>query len=217
MDQREHGTDLQEALRTAIQGYAASNLWTALPATVVSYNAVERTIVAQPTIKISQRESKGYTQWVSIPQIPDVPVVFPGSGRYSVSWPLEVGDEILLVFAARCIDSWWQQGGVQTQAEFRLHDLSDAFAIPGPRSLPNVPASVPVSSLRLGLGDGTAYIEVTEAGAVNILAPGGVTVTGTLDATEEITSDTASTAHNLGTHVHGGVASGGAETGGPIG
>jgi hypothetical protein len=39
-----------------------------------------------------------------------------------------------VIFADRCIDFWWQNGGVQEPVDDRVHDLSDAFCIVGPQS-----------------------------------------------------------------------------------
>ena len=63
-------------------------------------------------------------------------MVFPGGGGWSITFPVSKGDEALVVFASRCIDDWWQSGGVGIQPDLRMHDLSDGFAIIGPRSQP---------------------------------------------------------------------------------
>jgi hypothetical protein len=147
----------------------------------------------------------------------DVRIVFGSAGGFALTLPLKQGDEVLVILASRDITSWWQNGGYQNnQIEHRKHSLSDAFAIPGPFSMPNVLSSVSPLNAQLRTRDGTAYIELTPGGAVNIKAPGGVHVIGELDATQEITAQLTSTAIPLSTHLHPGVLSGPDDTGEPI-
>ena len=177
------------------------------------------TCVVQPTIKILVRQSDGTQVATQIPVLRDVPIVFPCAGGFAITLPIQQGDEVLVIFASRCIDGWWQNGGVQNQAEFRLHDLSDGFAIPGPQSLPNVLPSISADTAQLRTRDGSAYIELTADGVVNIVAPGGVnitgdvSVTGKIDATDEITGN----GIELSQHVHGGVQRNGGNTDAPTG
>lgn len=216
MDQRERGTDIVEALRVAMEGYS-SEVWTALPGIISAYNPTKQTASVTPAILINTRDQYGNFTQQQIPDALDVPVVFPSGGGFAVSWVPAVGDEVLLVFSCRCIDNWWAASGPagsptpQTQAELRLHSLSDGFAIPGPKSVPNAATVVqPTNSMRLGLTSGTAYVEVTAAGAVNVVAPGGLTINGTvlvegaLLATGELTAvSTSPSPIPLSQHVHG--------------
>ena len=55
-----------------------------------------------------------------------------------LTFPVKPGDECLLVFNERCIDGWWQSGGSSEPLDYRQHDLSDAVAIMGISSLPQV-------------------------------------------------------------------------------
>src|SRR5579863_4583203 len=135
MDQRERIGDLQEAIRAAIEGYLA-NLWTATPGIVQSVDFTKMTAVVQPATTVFARNSQGIVSPTTMKVIYDVPIIFPVVGNFAVTLPLQAGDEVLLIFATRCIDAWWQNGGVQNPTSLRLHDLSDGFAIPGPQSLP---------------------------------------------------------------------------------
>lgn len=117
------------AFRQAFAGQQA-NIWTALPAFVKSFDADAVTVEAQPTVQVQLRQPDGSWVITTISLCLDCPVVFPGGGGYMATFPLAANDEGLLVFGARCIDSWWQSGGIQTQAELRMHDLSDGFFIP---------------------------------------------------------------------------------------
>jgi hypothetical protein len=56
--------------------------------------------------------------------IADVPVAFYRGGGYSVTIPMQQGDECLLIFADGCIDAWFQSGGQQSKIDGRRHALS---------------------------------------------------------------------------------------------
>lgn len=212
MEQRERIDNVEEALRIAVEGRIA-NLWTALPGIITQVNLAKMTVQVKPTIQARVRLSDGTYEWVSLPVLLDCPLVFPCGGSFALTLPVAVGDETLVVFASRCIDSWWQSGGVQIPPELRLHSLSDGFAIPGPRSVPNAIPGISSDTVQLRTKDGTAYIELTAGGAVNIVAPGGVNITGAVVASEEGTFN----GIEVSQHVHPGVQSGGSDTGLPVG
>lgn len=216
MLQTERTNDFNEALRVAMENNQAS-LWTALPGIIQSFDTTKGTCKVQPAIKARVRDARGNLSWVTLPLLVDVPVVFPSAGGFTITFPVQQGNECLVIFSSRCIDGWWQQGGVQVQAELRLHDLSDGFAILGPKSLPTVQAlGAPISpnTLQIRKDDGTAYIEMTATGAINIVAPGGVHVTGAVVASGE---GTFNGGHTVSAHVHGGVAAGAGTTNPPTG
>jgi hypothetical protein len=117
----------------------AREMRVSIPASVVSFDPVKQTIVAQPLIreKVVNRQT-GETGFVTLPQLVDVPVVFPRGGVWAFTVPITAGDEVLIVFADTNIDSWYANGGIQNWNDRRRHDLSDAIAIPGVYSQPNV-------------------------------------------------------------------------------
>jgi hypothetical protein len=216
MDRRErlqHGHFA--SLRAQLTGWQAG-IWTALPAIVESFDATAVTVVAQPTIQAQVRDQSGSWNNVTLPLCGDCPVVFPGGGGYGLTFPLEQGDEGLLVFASRCIDAWWAYGEVQPQQVFRMHDLSDGFFLPGVFSQPRKPVAIPSTGVQLRSNDGEAYFEI--AGQIaNMVFPGDVNLRGNLVVTGTITSsgDVTAAGISVATHTHGGVTTGGGETGEP--
>lgn len=204
MDRRERNSDATEALLAAFQGLKAE-VWNALPGIIQSFNPAEQTVTVQPAIKAQWRDPRGNESWVSMPLLLDCPVIFPSGGGATLTFPIKQGDECLVVFASRCIDSWWDQGTEGVQAELRMHDLSDGFCIPGPRSRPKVIPAISTSAVQLRNDDGSVFVElnptshiitlqsgdddvvvnaggnvnVTAAGEINLAAP-TVRITGTL-------------------------------------
>lgn len=169
MDRRERSDSLFESISAAQQARQAG-IWTAMPAIVQSFNAEQMTIVAQPAIQAQMRAPDGKVSWATLSLLLDVPVLFQGGGGYTLTFPIVAGDEALIVFSSRCLDAWWQSGGVQVQAELRMHDLSDGFALVGLRSLPRVPPAVSTTATQLRTDDGQTYIEIAPGGLVRIQA-----------------------------------------------
>ncbi|MCL9653139.1 hypothetical protein L2088_00345 [Pseudomonas protegens] len=96
----------------------------------------------------------------SRPLLLDCPVQFPAGGGCTLTFPVAKGDECLVVFSSRCIDAWWQSGGIQVQAELRMHDMSDGFALLGFRSLPRMIPGISTSAVQLRSDHSSAFIEV---------------------------------------------------------
>ncbi|KAA2237664.1 Gp138 family membrane-puncturing spike protein [Salinarimonas soli] len=163
IDVREAFDDGEETLRSAIEGHLA-NLWTAVPARIVSHDGATGKAVLQPSVKIRRRKPDGTQDWISLPQLADVPVHFPHGGGVTMTFPVEAGDEALVVFASRSIDAWAQSGGEQQQVDARMHSLSDGFAFVGFRSAPRALANVSTDATQIRSDDGETLISL-EPGA----------------------------------------------------
>ena len=205
----------EETMRIALDGRQAS-IWTAMPGIITAVDFNENTCTVQPAIQGQVQDENGDSVFVDLPLLIHVPIVFPRAGGFALTFPLGAGDEVLVIFSSRCIDSWWQLGGVQRPIELRLHDISDGFAIPGPCSQPKKLSNISTTDAQLRSVDGNTYIGITPSGdiklkAVNIEIEGDVTVDGDISADEVYASTTP-----LHTHVHGGVTTGGGSTGGPV-
>lgn len=176
MDPRERWSDNDEALRVAIES-AMLNAWTALPGILVSFDADKVTAVVKSAVGGVALGSDGEASPTDLPLLQDVPVVFPRGGGATLTFPLQPGDEVLVVFSCRPIDSWWQSGGVQRPANARFHDLSDAFAIPGPMSQARKIGGISTSAVQLRSDDGAAFVEIDPAShAVNVSTTGDLSL-----------------------------------------
>lgn len=216
MDRRQLLNDNQEALRLAMDG-RQSSIWTAIPGIIETVNLAENTCTVQPVIQGLIEHDDNTQQWVNLPQLIHVPIVFPRAGGFAMTFPIMAGDEVLVVFASRCIDAWWQSGGIQKPIEFRMHDLSDGFAIPGAYSQPNKLANISASEAQLRNVEGDAYIGLTADKKIKLVAPGGIEVTGDIVVTGEVTADEVTAdGIELSTHLHSGVTVGAGNTGVPV-
>lgn len=118
--------DLLDVLKNVVRSDRLE-LNTCLPAKVESYDASTQTCVVQPSLK--RTSMKG--EIVSRPKIHNVPVIFPRTASYGISFPIAAGDSVLLVFSQRSLDDWIDKGTEDAVNDARLHDITDAIAIPG--------------------------------------------------------------------------------------
>lgn len=107
----ERAPDLLTTIRDAINA-ALSGLWVSIPCIVENSDPEAVTVTAQPTIQLQVGQPDGSIILVDLPLLQDVPVMFPRGGGCTMTFPIKPGDECLVVFASRCIDGWWQSGGI---------------------------------------------------------------------------------------------------------
>ena len=229
----ERSPDMLQIIKDAIRGELA-NLWTSLPCIVDSYDADAVTVVVQPAIKIPVRNVEGKVELVQLPLLMDVPVMFPCAGGFTITHPINVGDECLVSFASRNIDVWWQSGGVQNPFDTRKHDLSDGFAFFRPQSQANKISNISTTDLEIRNDANTCKIQIKPSGEIHFIGEKSVfhhpvemqetlKVTGaaTMNSTLGVTGKSTLTGGagiggvEFETHKHGNVQSGGSDTGNP--
>lgn len=230
MRREERLNDREESLRLVLESQQSA-MWTATPGFVVAVDLAAQTVSIQPAIQGKQSFADGTVKDVDLPLLVDVPIVWPRAGGFALTLPVAVGDEVLVVFGSRCIDSWWQSGQVGVQAEARMHDLSDGFAIFGPTSQTKKLANVSLDNVQLRDGAGTTFLEITPDGRINLVAVAEVNVSAPI-VNVQASSEAIVEAHTVtltgnvviqggtctiggilfGTHVHAGVVSAPADT-----
>ena len=218
MDYRERMPDAEEAMRAAQDGHQA-RMWTSLPGIIESFDATKQVAVVQLAIQGLVKQTSGTIQPTNLPLLPDVPVEFPSGGGCTLTFPVQQGDECMVEFSARCIDAWWQSGGVQPPMSGRMHDLSDGICRVGVRSQARKLSAVSTASVQLRSDNGSTIIDLNPLSqAVTIIAPGGlildanVKVNGTLVATGNVTAGSIDLEHHV--HMNGG---GTGNSGQPVG
>ncbi|WP_171877696.1 Gp138 family membrane-puncturing spike protein [Klebsiella pneumoniae] len=157
-----------------------------MPGIIQSFDPDAVTAVVQPAIKGAEQDESGSEVSVNLPLLVDVPVVFPRGGGCTLTFPVKAGDECLVIFADRCIDFWWQSGGIQEPVDERMHDLSDAFCIVGPQSQAKKIGGISTTAAQLRTDDGSAFIEVAAGHDVTVKTSGKLTASA--DGGTEITS-----------------------------
>ncbi len=185
----------EEAFHAQIDG-RLKDLHTFLPGVVISWDGAG-TVVVQPVIQRLFTEQGA----VNLPPCLDVPVSYPGAGNLWMTFPIELGAECLLAFSERAIDFWYEYGGIQLPAIFRHHDLSDAVAIFGLNSKPNVLPNIALDGIALRTRDNSKFVKV---GAAGITILGDVTVTGNLSVVGGVTAtaDVVAAGISMDMHTH---------------
>jgi len=136
-----------------------------------------------------------------------IPVLIPGGGNFLMTFPIQAGDECLVVFCDMDIQQWRQAGGVNNaQMDKRRHDLSDGVAIMRPHS-----AAVPIPDYNLGAAelrnlDGT--VKITMSGST-------ITFTGPVVFEDTVTFSGSLAGGDFVNHTHSGVTTG-SGTSGPV-
>jgi hypothetical protein len=237
MDRRELLDDPMTAMIAAFAGFK-SELWSALPGIIQGFDPVTQTCSIQPAIRYQVQQTDGTWVWVNLPVLVDCPVIFPSGGGATLTFPLKPADECLVIFSQRCIDAWWQSGGIGNQVEFRMLDPSDGFCLPGPNSKPNVPGGISTTAVELRTDDGGAKVSInttskaitlsttgaltaSAGGAVSVSAGGAVSVSAGGGITLAATNINITGALNVNgapylAHAHSGVQGGPSNTGGVV-
>jgi len=151
---------LREVIEEALI-YSQISLNTCMPGTIKSYNPTKNLATITPAFK------REYTDGtiVPIPDLSDVPIIFPRANAAAITFPLKKGDGVILIFAQRSLEQWKSFGGQVDPLVSRMHDLSDAVAIPGGYSLLD---QVPVEPNKLAVRYRNSKILLSENGDIEI-------------------------------------------------
>jgi len=236
MDRRERVLDEEETLRMAF-GSMIARAWTALPGQIQAVTNNGNTVEVQPAINGRVLQLNGTYKPMQMPKLVDVPICWQGGGGATWTFPIAKGDECLVVFSSRCIDAWWQNGFVtpaggsgadgkpmnvqNNPPEFRMHSLSDGFAIVGVRSKARAFSQFDANTARLRTDDDSCYLEFDPTNKkLNGVFPGGITLNGvtidtngnvvtagnitgaTVTGTTQVVAGSGGSAVHLATHTH---------------
>ena len=155
-------------------GSLEADIRCAIPGIIQSYDPEKGTCTVQCAIR--ERVSvNGSESEMSIPVLPDVPIVMPRTKDYMLCLYPQKDDECLVVFSDLCIDGWWQSGGEQSQMDNRRHDLSDGFAILAPWSQSRKPDSpLKEEGIRVQNVKNKAYFWIKKNNVIVCSATGGI-------------------------------------------
>lgn len=144
------------------------DIHTSIPAKVVSYNRTRQTAHVKPLVwDWDHGESEDGTDsrvGIAPPVFPDVPIMFPAGGGYRITFPVSVGDQVLLVFPERSIREWRIGGSSGMPKSEVRHGLNGAIAIPGLRAPGRAPLvgndgeGTPPTALTMGYDTGPQFI-----------------------------------------------------------
>lgn len=113
------------------------NLRCCIPGVIQQYDPKTNTASIQPAIREEIVNEDNTVQYMNLPILVNVPIIFPSCSIGSIKMLLKQGDECLVLFSDLSIDNFWKYANVQNPIEVRRHDLSDGIAIPCVLSQPN--------------------------------------------------------------------------------
>lgn len=232
MDRLERINDPEEIFRSMFEEMQ-SRIWTMLPGVVQAITNSGQTLEVQPVINGAVRQKDGTYKPIQMPKVVDVCIQWIGGGGATWTFPISKGDECSLFFSSRCIDAWWKLGFSQPAGqvgadgnpvniannppEFRMHNLSDGFALVGIRNSTRALTGLTnATTARLRTDDNSCYLEFDPVGKkLNAVFPAGITLNGvTIDSSGNIvtsgnitgstvTGTTQTVAGSGGSAVHG--------------
>ena len=199
---------MENIIKRLIEAHIRQNVSTAIPAKVVSVTSLNSKQVID-AIPLVNRVYEDNTV-LEPATLTDIPLVFPSAGGGVLSFPIAVGDTVLLVYSMRSIDEWSSSdGSAQTPRDSRHFSRSDAIAIPGlytdsthlqPNTTdvelkfsgssvkikPDGDVTVDVAKDLIAtvagdvVADATGSISITSLADIDITATGTITITGAL-------------------------------------
>lgn len=144
--------DLNDVFRVAFERHQAE-IRTAIVGTVVSFDRNPR----QCSVRVDMRAQLRTGEFVAIPQIDAVPVIWPVGGGFAMDADLAIGEQVMLIVIDRDISGWLPAGDLHDPPRLALHNLTNAVAIPGARSINRQGGQRPAAGeLYLGADTGQA-------------------------------------------------------------
>lgn len=130
-------TDLVQAMTIWLNS-KLEDVHTAMPGKIVKYDEDNKIADVLPLLsKITIKNVE-----VPLPVIPGVPVIFPSGKSFELSWEVQKGDGVLLVFSEAALGAWVNSDGTKQISPESKHRFSetDAMAIVGLSSKVLTPA-----------------------------------------------------------------------------
>ncbi len=120
--------------------YHLEDLHTLLPARIVEIDYKTRKVSVQPSIKKKKRDGDNDAKGLQdMAIIQNIPLIVPASRLAIISIPAKVGDEVLVGFFERSVDTYLFSDGATPvdPKDYRRHDYNDAVAIVGLNTFQN--------------------------------------------------------------------------------
>lgn len=127
--------------------------------TIQSFNSSKQTVTAtinyQRTYFNTDPNTGQYVRrLVNYPILVDVPVVILGGGKSALTFPIQQGDQALILFNDRSIDNWAAGARSGPVSSSRTHNLADGLALVGLNSISGYDAD------NVTLDGGAALIQI---------------------------------------------------------
>lgn len=140
-------------------------LHTTLPGKIQTYNPQTRTATVVPGVRL--RSMHG--DLIDIKPIAGVPVVWPGSSKFSlIPASLEAGDGVLLHFSEAALGTWLNGTDVHDPEDETRFSLHDCIAVPGLWQVPKVPGAQDLGGADFGLAGASGEVLGGKGGKLDL-------------------------------------------------
>ena len=138
------------------------DLHTGMPGRVRSFSVERQTIEVELGLRcvIPSGDEDEADTLEDYPILPEVPVCFPAGGGFRISWPLEAGDYVWVMFGEGDLSRWRETGEPSDPGVATRHGLSGAVAYPGIHPRGGANGSATGDSLRIER-EGGPVLEIT--------------------------------------------------------
>ena len=124
-----------------------AELHTCQPGSITSYDSATQTASVQLLLKTRHLDETDAEVSVPVPELHDVIVMHSGPGKNRITWPVKVGDVVLVHFCEASISTFKVKGGMVDDGDPRRHDLNDAIAVLAPHSRNAPPTDAPTDAI----------------------------------------------------------------------
>ncbi len=143
-----------ETLRAAVDNRLL-DVHTSMPGRVERFDPDTQTVDVQPLIQRLTALRDGSEAAEVITVIPRVPYQFPRAGKFRITWPVQKGDLVELIFTEVSRDNYQAgDGSIVSPDDFRRFNLSDAYAVPGAYPESKALNNFDTNDMVLGFEDG---------------------------------------------------------------
>lgn len=155
----------------------------AIPGRVERYDAATQTADVVPLVRHPVPQPDGSYALEELPVVPSVPVVFPRTGRWMLTFPIVAGDTVQLLVNTAAIGHWRAgSGDVTDPGDLRRQHLAHAVAIPGLYVRRKALAHASATDLVMGDDEGT-LLAIKPDGTVTVTTGAGVALQVDADGT----------------------------------
>lgn len=153
--------DTPTLLRLATSS-AQEELATALPGIVQAYDPLTQTADVLPAVQRWYEDPEtGERVPENYPVIPLVPIAFPSGKGFAITFPLDKGDPVVLIFSAISMAEYLNTGAITVPADQRRHSANYPWAFPG--GLPDTKklGDASATDMHIGKRGGNVQIGIT--------------------------------------------------------
>lgn len=123
------------SMNAALDAYLENALFavhTSLPALVVKYDEKKHRAQVKPAVRVLMTNGVK----IELPELVDVPVMFPSAASFDLEFPLDKDDPVMLVFMEQEISAWKNGDKKPESKTASRFNLDSAIALPGMYAAP---------------------------------------------------------------------------------